>query len=109
MSDVIEITVEALDEVFGRGYAQKNPSLIGMVMIHDAIVGLTNSFTVTGQMGGEYHSIDNIAQALYAVKSAIFDLSQTMSCIDINTTDPATSAVADALENIATNLDRGKD
>jgi hypothetical protein len=47
MSDVIENTVEALDEVFGRGYAQKNPSLIGMVMIHDAIVGLTNSFTVT--------------------------------------------------------------
>lgn len=104
MTGIVASLIQDIDEEFGVGFARKNPNLIGALAIHHALTGLTNSFFAEG-LRNEYNVIDNIAQAIYATKSAIADLSHSVSAVGAAIGDLDSVGVAAAADTIKEGAD----
>ena len=73
--------VQEIDGLFKEGYAAANPNLVGLI-VADAVHTLANRLMIEGPMGGDYNVIQNIADALQDLKSAVNEVASAFYQLD---------------------------
>ena len=74
--------VQEIDGVFKEGYAAANPNLVGLIVLADAVHTLANRLMIEGPMGGDYNVIQNIADALGHITSAVNEVASAFYQLD---------------------------
>jgi len=76
--------VQEIDSLFKEGYAAANPNLVGLIVLADAVHTLANRLMIEGPMGGDTNVIQNIADAMQDLKSAVNEIASSIYQLDLS-------------------------